>query len=107
MLELLLKNPWLIPCALVAIVIVACTAIVFITEHLKTSRQSEIEAWLKQDMLNRGMSPEDIRTVLEARIDGEATRIALSADQGIRVGLGKFHVKVGSINEPTSAAGRR
>jgi hypothetical protein len=33
-------------------------------------RETEINAALKQDMLNRGMSAEDIRTVLEAGSKG-------------------------------------
>lgn len=103
--QLLLDNPWLVPCGLVAGVIVGCVAIVFITDYLRKTRQIEIEAWLKQDMLNRGLSPEQIKTVLEARSDGEARR--LCASQGVRVGLGNFQVKVGSMDEPVSQAGRR
>ena len=89
---------------LVAFVIVACTALVFITDHLHKTRQSEIEAWLKLNMLERGMSAEDIRTILEARIDGEATRLALVNDQ-FHLGLGKFHLKLGGKPEPVSSAG--
>ncbi len=37
----------------------------FYAEAQKT-RQAEITAALKQDMLNRGLSPEEIRTVLDA-----------------------------------------
>jgi hypothetical protein len=85
-------------------VIVACTAIVFITDHLHKTRQSEIEAWLKLNMLERGMSAEDIRTVLEARSDGEATRLALVNDQ-FHLGLGKFHLKLGGKPESVSSAG--
>jgi hypothetical protein len=92
----------LIFCALVAGVIVGCTAIVFITEYLQKSRQSEIEAWLKHNMLERGMTAEDICTVLEARIDGEATRLAHLNDQGVHVGLGKFQLNVGSKPELAS-----
>jgi len=92
----------LIFCALVAGVIVACTAIVFLTDYLHKSRQSEIEAWLKHDMLERGMNPEDIRTILEARVDGEATRLALVNDQ-VHIGLGKFHLKVGGKPEQVSS----
>ena len=69
------------------------------------TRQIEIEAWLKQDMLNRGLSPEQIKTVLEARSDGEARR--LCASQGVRVGLGNFQVKVGSMDESASHAAHR
>jgi hypothetical protein len=102
--QLLLANPWLVPCLLAAGVIVACVAIVFITDYLRKTRQIEIEAWLKQDMLNRGLSPDEIKTVLEARSDGEAKR--LCASQGVRVGLGSFQVKVGSMNESASPMAR-
>jgi hypothetical protein len=103
--QLLQENPWLVPCGLAAGVIVTCVAIVFITDFLRKTRQIEIEAWLKQDMLNRGLSPEQIKTVLEARSDGEAKR--LCASQGVRVGLGNFQVKVGSMNESPSPAVQR
>jgi hypothetical protein len=89
---------------LVAFVIVACTAICLITDYLHKSRQSEIEAWLKLNMLERGMSAEDIRTVLEARTDGEAARLALVNDQ-FHLGLGKFHLKLGGKPESVSSAG--
>jgi hypothetical protein len=49
------------------------------------------------------LSADDIKTVLEARSDGEAKRLAAYASQGVRVGLGKFQVKVGAINEPASS----
>jgi len=103
MLQLFVDNPWLMVCALASGVTVACVAIVFIVDHLRQSHQSEIDASLKHDMLNRGMSAADIKTVLEARSDGEATRMALSGNQGVRVGLGKFQVEVGSVNKPESA----
>lgn len=102
MLQLFVDNPWLAVCALASVVTVACVAIVFIVDHLRQSHQSEIDASLKHDMLNRGMSAADIKTVLEARGDGEATRMALSGTQAVRVGLGKFQVEVGSVNEPAS-----
>jgi len=104
MLEFLTNASVLIFCGIGAGVIVVCTAIVFITDYLHKARQSEIEAWLKLNMLERGMSAEDIRTILEARIDGEATRLALVNDQ-VHVGLGKFHIKVGGKPEAVSSAG--
>ncbi|MBI2826835.1 MAG: hypothetical protein HYX69_19345 [Planctomycetia bacterium] len=102
MLQLLANNPWLALCALVAGVIVACTAIVFIYDYLRQTRQADIDAALKHDMLNRGMSAADIKTVLEASTDGEAARMALH--QQVRVGLGKFQVEVGGGNGPTATA---
>ncbi len=103
MLQLLVANPWLALCGLAAGVIVACVAIVSITDYLRNSHQDEIDASLKQEMLNRGMSAADIKTVLEARGDGEATRLALSGNQGVRVGLGKFQVEIGDVSKPASA----
>jgi hypothetical protein len=106
MLWLLTSSPWLVVCILAAGVIVACVAIVFITDYLRKSQQSEIDAALKQDMLNRGMSAVDIKTVLEACADGEATRMAFHQNnQGVRVGLGKFQVEVGGTNQHAPGAG--
>ena len=104
MLQLFVDHPWLAACAMASVVTVACVAIVFIMDHLRQTHQSEIDASLKHDMLNRGMSAADIKTVLEARGDGEATRMALSGNQGVRVGLGKFQVEVGAVKESASAA---
>lgn len=106
MVTLLTNNPWLVVCILAAVVIVACVAIVFITEYLRKSQQSEIDAALKQEMLSRGMSAADIKTILEASTDGEATRMALNQNnQGVRVGLGKFQIEVGGVNQQTPATG--
>jgi hypothetical protein len=104
MLQLFLDNPWLALCALIAVVIVACAAIALITDYLRRSRQAEIDAALKQDMLDRGMSAADIKTVLEASSDGEANRLAMQGNQGVRVGLGSFQVEVGNVNEPAPTA---
>ena len=104
-----IDHPWLIVCVLTAVVIVACVAIVTITEHLRKSHQAEIDATLKHEMLSRGMSAADIRTVLEASSDGEAARLALAGNQGVRVGLGSFQVEVGAVNpaSPEAAAAAR
>ncbi len=97
MIQLLADQPWLIVCLLTAIVIVACVAIVFITDYLRTSQQAEIDAALKHDMLNRGMSAAEIKAVLEANTAGEEARLALK--QRVRVGLGSFQVEVGDRQE--------
>ena len=104
MLPLFVENPWLLVVPLIAGVIVSCTAIVVITEYFRSSHQLEVDAMLKQDMLNRGMSAADIKTVLEARSDGEAARLAMSGQQGVRVGLGSFQVEVGGT-PPSAEAG--
>ena len=66
MLEFWNENPWLvIPCLALCIPILG---VVFgtVTNYLASIRKAEIEASLKQDMLQRGMSAEEIKTVLEA-----------------------------------------
>lgn len=93
MTEIFLEHPWLLACALVAAVVVACVAIVFVTDYLAKTRQAESDAALKQEMLNRGMTAADIKTVLEARSDPQGS--AAAANQPVRVGLGKFQVEVG------------
>lgn len=61
--------PLLIP--LVAIVGgLVVGAIAVVSAHMAKMRQAELEAMLKQDMLNRGMSPDQIRQVLEAGVKG-------------------------------------
>jgi hypothetical protein len=98
MIQLLQDHPWLIVCVLAAGVIVVCTAIVFITEHLRSTNQAEIDASLKHEMLSRGMSAADIKTVLEASADGRHN------EQPVRVGLGKFQVEVGGVSRPEREA---
>lgn len=94
--QLFVLNPWLAVCGFAALVIVLCTAIVFVTDYLRRSQQAEIDAALKHEMLSRGMSAADIKTILEASTDGEALRTALHhGNQSVRVGLGKFQVEVG------------
>jgi hypothetical protein len=43
-----------------------CLVIAIIATNWRKVRRAEITAALKQEMMNRGMSAEDIRTVLEA-----------------------------------------
>jgi hypothetical protein len=66
MLELLRNDPWLIVIGLG--VLIPITAIIFgnVTSYLTRVRQAELEASLKQEMLQRGMSAEEIRVVIEA-----------------------------------------
>jgi hypothetical protein len=99
--QALANNPWLIfwlfVTTLAAAVAIACTAIVFITDYLRTTYHAAIDASLKQSMIERGMSAADIKTVLEARFDGEMKRLELE-NQGFRVGVGKFRIEVGAPN---------
>ena len=43
-----------------------CAIFAIIANYWHESRKAELAANLKQDMLNRGMSAEEIKTVLEA-----------------------------------------
>jgi hypothetical protein len=47
-----------------------CALIAILGYLWNSARKTEIEAALKQDMLNRGMTAEEIRTVLEAGTKG-------------------------------------
>ena len=70
MFEFFGENPGLIiPCLALMIPIVA---IIFgtVTGYLLKVRRAELEAGLKQQMLERGMSAEEIRTVIEASNHG-------------------------------------
>jgi hypothetical protein len=66
MFELFSANPWvIIPCLALLIPIFG---VIFgtITNYLTSARRAELEASLKQDMLQRGMSAEEIKMVIEA-----------------------------------------
>lgn len=64
---LLYRETWLIPVVLAFMVPI--TAIVFgtLTSYWRRSRQAELDASLKQQMLERGMSADEIVQVLEAK----------------------------------------
>lgn len=104
MLGILSLNPWLILCGMIALTIVLCVAIVFVSDYLRKTHQAEIDAALKQDMLSRGMSAEEIRTVLEASSDGAIERLMLEKTAGVRVGLGKFQIEVGNPAKSTASS---
>jgi hypothetical protein len=66
MTQVLADNPWLILC--LAGVAVPICGIVFgtITSYLQKTRQAELDASLKHEMLQRGMSADEIVQVLNA-----------------------------------------
>ncbi len=66
MLEILKDNPWLIVVTLGLLVPILGVVFGTITSYLKAVKLAEIEAHLKQDMLQRGMSADDIKKVIEA-----------------------------------------
>ena len=70
MFSLFSDNPALIiPCLALLIPLVA---IIFgtVTSYLHKTRQAELDAQLKHEMLERGMSAEEVKTVLEASSAG-------------------------------------
>jgi hypothetical protein len=93
----------LVFCSLLALVIITCTAIVFITDYLRKTQQAGLDAYLKKEMLGRGMSAADIKAVLEANSDGEATRLTLGGNQGLE--WGKLKVGVFNLRKAASAVG--
>lgn len=96
MYEIVASNPWLVVIVVGGVVAIGCTAIVVVTEYLRQNNQAEIDASLKHAMLERGMSAADITAVLASTGDPEQVRRA-SRDEGVRVGLGKFKLELGSL----------
>ncbi len=80
MLEILKDNPWLIVVTLGLLVPILGVVFGTITSYLKAVKLAEIEAHLKQDMLQRGMSADDIKKVIEATskrgVEGERAEVA-------------------------------
>ena len=59
--------PWLFVVCLALLIPIFGIVFGTTTNYLARVRQAELEASLKQDMLQRGMSAEEIRMVIEAR----------------------------------------
>jgi hypothetical protein len=66
MLELVTAHPWLIVVSLALLIPILGIIFGTTTGYLARIRQAELEAALKQDMLQRGMSAEEIKMVIEA-----------------------------------------
>ena len=66
MLEIFSENPWLIVCAMGLLIPILGIVFGTVTSYLQQTRQAELEASLKHAMLERGMSAEEIVTVLAA-----------------------------------------
>ena len=66
MFEILKADPWLI--IVMMALSIPILGIIFgtVARHMTTVRLAELDSQLKQDMLQRGMSAEDIKTVIEA-----------------------------------------
>ncbi len=71
MFEILSENPWLIIPSLALLIPIFGIAFGTVTSYLVKARRAELEASLKQEMLQRGMSAEEIRTVIEASSYGK------------------------------------
>jgi hypothetical protein len=71
MLELLRHEPWLIVVSLGLLIPIFGIVFGTTTNYLARVRQAELEASLKQNMLERGMTAEEIRTVIEATSRGK------------------------------------
>ena len=76
MLQLLQENPWLLVIGLG--VLVPLFGIVFgtVTGYLATVRKAELEAGLKQEMIQRGMSADEIKLVIESTTPRRGKRCA-------------------------------
>jgi hypothetical protein len=70
MLDLLSYHPWLIVVSLALLIPIVATVFGTTTHYLARTRQAELEASLKQEMLQRGMSAEEIKMVIEATAHG-------------------------------------
>src|SRR6516164_6794969 len=66
MLDLLRDKPWLIIVCLGLLIPILGIVFGTVTSYLTRVREAELEASLKQDMLQRGMSAEEIQMVIEA-----------------------------------------
>jgi hypothetical protein len=64
---------WIVAIPITAGLIVAVTAIV--THHYRKLQKDDMEATLKMEMIQRGMSADDIERVLSAHIGSAPTRI--------------------------------
>jgi hypothetical protein len=66
MLELLQENPWLLVVCLALLIPILGIIFGTVTTHLTRVRKAEIDASLKMEMLQRGMSAAEIKMVIEA-----------------------------------------
>jgi hypothetical protein len=64
--ELLQENPWLIVVCLALLIPILGIIFGTVTGYLTGVRKAEMETSLKMEMLQRGMSAEEIKMVIEA-----------------------------------------
>jgi hypothetical protein len=65
-LEIFSANPWLVAVAEIAFVPLVGIVCISFNVYRRKIRLAQFDFELKRDMLQRGMSAEDIRTVIEA-----------------------------------------
>jgi hypothetical protein len=70
MLEILSANPWLVAVAEIAFVSMVCVVVGIVCISFNVCRRkirlAQFDFELKRDMLQRGFSAEEVRTVIEA-----------------------------------------
>jgi hypothetical protein len=76
MLDILRHDPWLIVVCLAFFIPIVAIVLGKTTSYLARVRQAELEANLKRDMLERGMTAEEIQIVIEATARRDAKTCA-------------------------------
>ncbi len=66
MTQFLFHHPWLIVVSLALLIPIVAIVVGTITDYLRKTRIAEIDAALKREMLEKGMTAEQIKVVLEA-----------------------------------------
>ena len=74
MMQLFSENPWLVVIVLGCLIPICAIVFGTITSYLQKVRQAELDASLKHEMLQRGMSAEEIAQVVQARSGGKKDR---------------------------------
>lgn len=64
--QFLFNNPWLIVVCMALLIPIVAIIFGTVTDYLRRTRIAEIDAALKRDMLERGMTAEQIKAVMEA-----------------------------------------
>ncbi len=82
MFEFLSDNPWIVIPSLALLIPMIAIAFGTTTTYLLRVRQAELDASLKHEMLQRGMSAEEICAVIEATSHRKGKRCApVAADR--------------------------
>jgi hypothetical protein len=77
MYELFSQHPWLLIVCLALLIPIFGIIFGTVTDYLKKTKLAELDASLKHEMLQRGMSAQDIKLVLEASSAGARSRKGL------------------------------